>query len=331
MKTYDVYGIGAALVDIEFKVDDSFLLQNQVDKGLMTLVDEDRQYQLIANLGSHSQLVKRSCGGSACNTIVAASGFGAKAFYAGKVASDEEGVFFVKDLNTAGVDFHEVENTSGITGKCLVMITDDAERTMNTYLGVNVDLTSKEIDTQALANAQWLYIEGYLVTDPQRTQVAVEAMSFAKQHGVKTSLSLSDPFVVQVFSEQLKNVIGDGMDLLFCNEDEAISFTGRATVDQAAEALKDCAKSFVITRGAEGSLTYDGNQTTLVPGVKTREINSNGAGDMFAGAFLYAISVGHDYVLAAQFANAAAARVVSQFGPRIEIAEYDELKQQFNI
>ncbi|MGE4594122.1 MAG: adenosine kinase [Gammaproteobacteria bacterium] len=331
MKTYDVYGIGAALVDIEFKVDDSFLLQNQVDKGLMTLVDEDRQYQLIANLGSHSQLVKRSCGGSACNTIVAASGFGAKAFYAGKVASDEEGVFFVKDLNTAGVDFHEVENTSGITGKCLVMITDDAERTMNTYLGVNVDLTSKEIDTQALANAQWLYIEGYLVTDSQRTQVAVEAMSFAKQHGVKTSLSLSDPFVVQVFSEQLKNVIGDGMDLLFCNEDEAISFTGRATVEQAAEALKDCAKSFVITRGAEGSLTYDGNQTTLVPGVKTRTINSNGAGDMFAGAFLYAISVGHDYVLAAQFANAAAARVVSQFGPRIEIAEYDELKQQFNI
>ena len=331
MKTYDVYGIGAALVDIEFKVDDSFLLQNQVDKGLMTLVDEDRQYQLIANLGAHSQLVKRSCGGSACNTIVAASGFGAKAFYAGKVASDEEGVFFVKDLNAAGVDFHKVENTSGITGKCLVMITDDAERTMNTYLGVNVDLTSKEIDTQALANAQWLYIEGYLVTDSQRTQVAVEAMSFAKQHGVKTSLSLSDPFVVQVFSEQLKNVIGDGMDLLFCNEDEAISFTGRATVDQAAEALKDCAKSFVITLGAEGSLTYDGNQTTLVPGVKTRAINSNGAGDMFAGAFLYAISVGHDYVLAAQFANAAAARVVSQFGPRIEIAEYDELKQQFNI
>lgn len=331
MKIYDVYGIGAALVDIEYKVDDSFLLENQVDKGLMTLVDEDRQYQLIANLGSHSQLIKRSCGGSACNTIVATSGFGATAFYAGKVASDEEGVFFIKDLNDAGVDFHEVGHKSGITGKCLVMITDDAERTMNTYLGVNVDLTSSDVDTQLLASSKWLYIEGYLVTDSQRTEVALEAMSYAKQHGVKTSLSLSDPFVVQIFSQQLKSVIGDAVDLLFCNEEEAINFTCSSTVEQAAEALKDYAKSFVITRGAEGSMVYDGEQITCVPGVKAKVINTNGAGDMFAGAFLYAISVGCDYVFSAQLANAAAGLVVSQFGPRIEATEYAKLKQQFNI
>jgi len=331
VKTYDVYGIGAALVDIEFKVNEVFLKKNQVDKGIMTLVDEAQQHQLIANLSSHSELVKRSCGGSACNTIVAASGFGAKVFYAGKVASDTDGVFFVKDLNALGVDFHETESNGGVTGKCLVMITDDAERTMNTYLGVSEELTSKEIDTQPLANARWLYIEGYLVTDSQRTQVAVEAMSFAKQHGVKTSLSLSDPFVVQIFSQQLKSVIGNGMDLLFCNEDEAISFTGSNTIDQAAEALKDYTKTFAITRGAKGSLVYDGNQTTFVSGVKTNAINTNGAGDMFAGAFLYAINESHDYVLAAQFANAAAALVVNQFGPRIETSDYTTLKQLFNI
>ena len=331
MKTYEVYGIGAALVDIEYKVDDSFLQENQVDKGLMTLVDEDRQYKLIANLGSHSQLIKRSCGGSACNTVVAASGFGATAFYAGKVASDEEGAFFIKDLNDAGVDFHEAGRVSGITGKCLVMITDDAERTMNTYLGVNVDLTSSDVDTQLLANSKWLYIEGYLVTDSQRTEVAIEAMSFAKQQRIKTSLSLSDPFVVQIFSQQLKSVIGDGVDLLFCNEEEAINFTGSSNVGQAAEALKDYAKSFVITRGAAGSMVYDGEQTTCVPGVKAKAVNTNGAGDMFAGAFLYTISTGHDYVFAAQFANAAAAVVVSQFGPRIEAQEYAKLKQQFTI
>jgi len=331
MKTYDVYGIGAALVDIEYKVDDIFLQENQIEKGLMTLVEEGRQYQLIANLDTHSQLVKRSCGGSACNTVVATSGFGATAFYAGKVASDEEGAFFIKDLNDAGVDFREVGHASGATGKCLVMITEDAERTMNTYLGANVDLTSGDVDTQLLANSEWLYIEGYLVTDSQRTQVAVEAMSFAKQHGVKTSLSLSDPFVVQIFSEQLKNVIGDGMDLLFCNEEEAINFTGSSTIEQAAESLKECANSFVITRGAEGSMIYDGEQTTCVPGVKAKAINTNGAGDMFAGAFLYAISIGRDYFFAAQFANAAAALVVSQFGPRIEASEYAKLKQQFSI
>ena len=211
------------------------------------------------------------------------------------------------------------------------MITDDAERTMNTYLGVNIDLTSRDVDTQLLANAKWLYVEGYLVTDSQRTQVAVEAMSFAKQHGVKTSLSLSDPFVVQIFSQQLKAVIGGGMDLLFCNEEEAINFTSSSTIEQAVEALKDYAKSFVITRGAEGSLIYDGNKSIFVDGVKTKAINTNGAGDMFAGAFLYAISVGRDYVLAAQFANAAAALVVSQFGPRIETSAYAILKQQFNV
>ena len=331
MKIYDVYGIGAALVDIEYKVDEIFLKKNEVDKGIMTLVDESRQHQLVNNLKSHSELVKRSCGGSACNTIVAASGFGSKAFYAGKVAPDADGAFFVKDLNALGVDFHATDSNGGITGKCLVMITDDAERTMNTYLGVNVDLTSKEVDTQALSNAKWLYIEGYLVTDPQRTEVAVEAMKFAKQQGVKTSLSLSDPFVVQIFSQQLKSVIGDGMDLLFCNEDEAVSFTGSKNIEHAAEALKDYSKSFVITRGAKGSLVYDGNNTNFVPGVTTKAINTNGAGDMFAGAFLYAISIDHDYVFAAKFANAAAALVVGQFGPRIKSSDYAKLKQQFNV
>ncbi len=331
MNNYDVYGIGAALVDIEFKVSDDFLEKNLVDKGLMTLVDEEKQHQLIANLGSYSELIKRSCGGSACNTIVAASGFGARAFYAAKVASDEEGVFFVNDLHSAGVDFHKAEHTRGTTGKCLVMITDDSERTMNTYLGVNVELTSKEVDTQSLADSKWLYIEGYLVTDSQRTQVAVEAMAYAKQHGVKTSLSLSDPFVVQIFSKQLKSVIGDGMDLLFCNEDEAINFTGSHTIEQAGEALKGYAKTFAITCGARGSLVYDGNKSTFVDGVKAKAINTNGAGDMFAGAFLYAISAGHDYVLAAQFANASAALVVSHFGPRIETTEYAKLKRQFGV
>jgi len=331
VKTYDVYGVGAALVDIEYKVDENFLQENQVDKGLMTLVDEDRQYQLIDNLGSYSKLVKRSCGGSACNTVVAISGFGATAFYAGKVASDDAGAFFIKDLNAAGVDFREAGHASGTTGKCLVMITEDAERTMNTYLGVNVDLSSSDVDTQLLANSKWLYIEGYLVTDSQRTKVAVEAMSFAKQHDVKTSLSLSDPFVVQIFSQQLKSVIGDTVDLLFCNEEEAINFTDSSTIEQAAEALKNYAKSFVITRGAAGSMVYDGEHTTCTSGVKAKAINTNGAGDMFAGAFLYAISAGHDYVLAAQFANAAAALVVSHFGPRIETSEYAKLKQQFSI
>ena len=331
MKTYDIYGIGAAMLDIEFTVSDDFIKQNQIDKGVMSLIDEKRQNQLIANLSVNSELVKRSCGGSACNTIIASSGFGIKAFYAGKIASDTSGDFFVEDLKALGVDFKKTDSRNGITGKCLVMITNDAERTMNTYLGINVDLSSKEIDKNSLVNSKWLYIEGYLVTDSKRTQVACESMLFAKKHGVKTSLSLSDPFVVQVFSEQIKNVIGDGVDLLFCNEDEAISFSGESNIEQAAEKLKNYAKTFVITLGAKGSLVYDGKQKIFTSGVKTKAINTNGAGDMFAGAFLYAINKGYDYVLAAEFANATAALVVSQFGPRIDNSKYAELKQQFSM
>ena len=331
MKKYDVYGIGAAIVDIEVVVSDHFLSKNKVEKGIMTLVDEERQHQIINALTSQKTPVKRNCGGSACNSIVAASSFGSKTFYSGKVADDWEGDFFVKDLKAAGVDFHNVAASDGTTGKCLVMITQDAERSLNTFLGVSIDISSQEVDTKSLENSKWLYMEGYLVTDKARTDVAIKAMTYAKQKGVKTSLSLSDSHVVKIFSESLKSVIGEGIDLLFCNTDEARSFTGTHTVDAAANALKQFAKTFVITRGPGGSLAYDGHQLIHTPGVPTNAIDTNGAGDMFAGSFLYAISSGHDYAWAARFANAAAALVVGQFGTRIETIEYISLKQQFNI
>jgi len=330
-KKYQIYGIGAALVDTEVVVTDAFLSTHKIDKGLMTLVDEERQFHLLGALSSHSYHVKRSCGGSACNSIVAASCFGSKAFYSGKVADDDDGKFFVEDLQATGVDFHKAEASTGATGKCLVMVTDDAERTMNTFLGANLDLTSNEVDEPTLINSDWLYLEGYLVTDDTRTDVAVKAMECAKGSQVKTALSLSDPFVVQVFEDNLHKVIGDGVDLLFCNSDEARSFTNTHSTEAAAEQLKKYAKTFVITRGAGGSLSYDGINLVQTPGVTANAVDTNGAGDMFAGAFLYAINAGHSYTLAAKFANEASARVVSQFGPRIDSLEYKQIKHLFDI
>jgi sugar/nucleoside kinase (ribokinase family) len=331
MKRYQIYGIGAALVDTEVVVTDAFLSANKIDKSLMTLVDEERQFHLLGVLNSHSHRVKRSCGGSACNSIVAASCFGSRTFYSGKVAADDDGKFFVEDLQSTGVDFHKAEASSGVTGKCLVMVTDDAERTMNTFLGANLDLTSNEVDESTLINSDWLYLEGYLVTDDARTDVAIKAMECAKANQVKTSLSLSDPFVVQVFEDNLHKVIGDGVDLLFCNSDEARSFTNTHSAEAAAEQLKKHAKTFVITQGAGGSLSYDGTDLVQTPGVTANSVDTNGAGDMYAGAFLYAINAGHCYALAAKFANEASARVVSQFGPRIDSLEYKQIKQLFNI
>ena len=338
MKKYQIYGVGAALVDTEVVVTNDFLSTHKIDKGIMTLVDEERQFELLTALDSHH--VKRSCGGSACNTIVAASCFGSTGFYSAKVAEDDDGRFFIEDLQATGVDFHTLavsaasanaSSSASITGKCLVMITDDAERTMNTFLGANLELTSNEIDETSLISSEWLYLEGYLVTDEARTNVAVQAMELAKANQVKTSLSLSDPFVVQVFADNLRKVIGNGIDLLFCNSHEARSFTNTHSTEAAAEQLKNYAKTFVITRGAGGSLSYDGTDLVQTAGVSANAVDTNGAGDMFAGAFLYAINAGHDYAWAAKFANAASARVVSQFGPRIDAVEYEQIKQQFGI
>jgi len=258
MKKYDIYGIGAALVDTEVEVSDEFLSKAGIDKGVMTLVDEARQAVLLGSLSDESNTMLRKCGGSVCNSVVAASSLGAQAFFSGKVSDDEDGQLYIDDLKGAGVEFHSAGQESGITGKCLVMVTDDAERTMNTFLGASEDLSAREIDQAALEDSEWFYVEGYLVTDEARTAATKGAVELAKAKGVKVAVSLSDPFVVSVFGDALRQVIGDGVDLIFCNKDEATAFTGTETLEAASEALKQYTKTFAITDGAKGAVTFDG-------------------------------------------------------------------------
>ena len=331
MATYNIYGIGAALVDTEVEVSDTFLASAQIDKGVMTLVDEQRQTELLEALASENTHMLRKCGGSVCNSVVAASSLGAKAFFSGKVADDTDGQLYINDLQEAGVDFHSAGQESGITGKCLVMVTDDAERTMNTFLGASEALSAREIDRAALVNSEWFYVEGYLVTDEARTLATKAAVETAKANNVKVAISLSDPFVVAVFGDALREVIGGGVDLIFCNKDEAMAFTGTESLEAAAEALKQCAKTFAITDGANGAITFDGNAVNQSKGVDAKAIDTNGAGDMFAGAFLYAITSGKGYAWAAGLANDCAARVVAQFGPRLESSEFNAIKAKFGI
>jgi sugar/nucleoside kinase (ribokinase family) len=263
--------------------------------------------------------------------VVAASTLGSRAFFSGKVADDADGELYVKDLNQLGVGFHSAGQDSGTTGKCLVMVTEDAERTMNTFLGASETLSSKEIDQGALKNSEWFYVEGYLVTDKERAKVTKEAVEFAKGHGVKIAISLSDPFVVDVFGEALRDVIGSSVDLIFCNKDEALAFTETNDLDSAIEKLKLITKSFSITDGANGAITYDGDSIYRSEGVPAKAIDTNGAGDMFSGAFLYAITSGKDYDWAAGLANHCASRVVAQFGPRLDLEEFGEIKAKFGI
>ena len=331
MKKYHIHGIGAALVDTEVEVSDEFLSKAGIDKGVMTLVDEARQAVLLGSLSDESNTMLRKCGGSVCNSVVAASSLGAQTFFSGKVADDEDGQLYIDDLKEAGVDFHTAGQESGITGKCLVMVTDDAERTMNTFLGASEDLSAREIDQAALLDSEWFYVEGYLVTDEARTAATKVAVELAKAKGVKVAISLSDPFVVAVFGDALRQVIGDGVDLIFCNKDEATAFTGTETLEAASEALKLYTKTFAITDGANGATTFDGNSLDQSEGVKAEAIDTNGAGDMFAGAFLYAITSGKSYGWAADLANDCAAKVVARFGPRLDSDDFTSIKQRFGI
>ena len=282
-KKYDVYALGNALVDTEIEVSDAFLERMDVGKGLMTLVDEARQAELIEALANEAEPRKQTSGGSACNTVVATRYFGGNSYYACKVADDATGTIFVDDLTAAGVDTNmNGPRDSGVSGKCLVMLTPDAERTMNTYLGISSQVSDTELDETAIAASQYVYLEGYLVSGDSSRAAAVRLRQLAEQNGVKTSLTFSDPAMVQFFKDGLNEMLGERVDLLFCNEAEATSFTDTDNVDAALEALKPRCGSAVITLGADGALVWDGEQTHRIDPVPVKAIDSNGAGDMFA-------------------------------------------------
>ena len=323
---YHVFGIGNALVDKEFEVTDEFLQSNSIEKGLMTLLDESQHHDLLKNLTQKFELKKRASGGSAANTIVTISQLGGDTFYACKVAKDEFGDFYRGDLTAAGVTtkLEDVQG-EGHTGKCMVMITPDAERTMNTYLGITSDFSEDELQLDELKNAEYLYVEGYLVTSDVSRGAAIKAMQFARENGIKVALTFSDPAMAAYFKDGLTEMLGDGVDLLFCNEEEAMTFTVKDNIDDAIAQLSQKAKKLVVTQGANGALVVNGNESISIDAVKANAVDTNGAGDMFAGAFMYGTTHGLGDQVSADLASAAAAKVVSVFGARLAVSDYKEL------
>jgi sugar/nucleoside kinase (ribokinase family) len=317
-KKYDVYGIGNAIVDIVTEVDLDFFTKNQIEKGVMTLVDEKRQHQLMNAIDMKKS--RMSSGGSAANTMIGVSQFGGSSFYSCLVAKDDLGKFFLEDLARNGVDTNlRVENCpDGITGKCLVMTSPDAERTMNTFLGISSNLSSRQLDEEAIKNSSYLYLEGYLVTSPNGLEAMKEAKKIAERNNVRTTLTFSDPSMVKYFAKSMEEIVGASVDMLFCNEEEAMIYTGTDTLQDAREKLKQVAKHFAITLGANGALIYDGDTFIKIEPYKVKALDTNGAGDMFSGAFLFGITHGHSFAEAGKLASLASSRIVSQFGPRLE-------------
>lgn len=320
MKKYDVYGMGNALVDMEFKVNDEFLKDHLIEKGLMTLVEKERQDHLLNSLKGSNVGHSRACGGSAANTIIGATQLGAKTFYSCKVAQDETGEFYKNDLLANGVKSNIEQGLyDGETGKCLVMISDDAERTMNTFLGTTATYSDDQLDLSSLSESKWLYMEGYLVTGEAGIAACETARDYARKNDVKVALTFSDPGIVGFFKDGFKKMIGsEKLDLLFCNEEEAKSFTGLDNIEDAFNALKEVSNTFAITAGAKGAFLFDGSERINVSSPKVEAIDTNGAGDLFAGAFLYGITNGLSYEQAGTLACACSAKLVTQYGPRLE-------------
>lgn len=331
MDKYFVYGLGNALVDKEFEVTDEFLNTHQIEKGLMSLIDSEDSRSLLAKLSAGGELKKQAGGGSCANSLVALCQFGSQAFLACRVGDDEGGRFYCSDLQKAGVVSRVQElPLSGETGNCLVMVTDDAERTMNTYLGVTAEFSQQELFLEELADATWLYIEGYLVTGDAAREAILKAKATAIQANKKIAMTFSDPAIVKYFKSGVDEVLaGEPIDLLFCNQEEACLYTEETDLDKAASKLLQYAKQVAITRGAQGASVYSGAERIDVLAPAVEAVDSNGAGDMFAGAYLYGLSQAWTAAQSAKFACAAAAEVVQNFGPRITRQSQQALLNKF--
>jgi len=321
MKKFDVYAIGNALLDIEYHATPQTLSEMGIDKGVMTLIDEQRQHDLMSRLNNSHE--KMTCGGSAANTIIALSQLGAKAHFDCRVSSDDSGQVYADDLHDSGVysNLDSKPLPAGITGKCLVFVTPDADRTMNTFLGVSADLDADDVDSEAIRSSGYVYIEGYLASAVNTRDAGIEARRIAEELGIKTSITLSDPNMVRFFRDNLEAMIGERVDLLFANEDEALELAQTDDLESAIELFKRLARSFAITRGKQGALLFDGQSMIEIKPTVVDAIDTLGAGDMFAGAFFYGLSQGMSYEQAGDLASRSAARLVTRFGPRLEAAE----------
>lgn len=326
MKKYDVYCLGNALLDMEYEVTDQFMQTHGIEKGVMTLVDRDRQQELIDALGSDN-LKKVASGGSAINSMIILQHFGGKGFASIKLASDDVGQHYLADIKAAGLDcnYSDREPGHGRSGTCLVLVSHDADRTMNTYLGISDQLSANELNMDALKASKYLYAEGYLVTSDSALAAMSLARDTARQHGVKIAFTLSDPAIVQFFKPQFQQFIGEGVDLLFCNEEEAKMYTETENCQEAAEALKDIAQQFVITLGKAGSLVYDGQDFIHIDAAEVEPVDTVGAGDMYAGAFLAALTQEKSCQHAGNLASAAATKVVTRYGPRLSLEEVQQI------
>lgn len=315
-KTYDVVGIGNAIVDIIARCDDAFLSKRNLDKGFMRLIDSNEAAELYEEMGPATE---RS-GGSVANSIAGLASLGAKCGFIGRVAADQFGGIFRHDIRSLGIAYATEPAVDGApTARCLVLVTPDGERTMNTFLGASVDLTAADIDAELISAAKVVYLEGYLFDKDEAKSAFRQAAKLAKDAGAKVALSLSDPFCVDRHRDDFRALVKDGADIVFANEKEITSLYETNTFLEAADAaLQDCEMA-VLTRSEAGSLIVGGGETTEIAAEPVSEVvDATGAGDLYAAGFLFGLTKGLPIADCGRLGSLAAAEAISHIGARPE-------------
>ena len=314
---FDVLGIGNAIVDVIARTDEDFLVRHNMRKGAMQLIDEARAARIYDAMGPAVEV----SGGSAANTVVGVAALGLRAAFIGRVKDDELGRVFAHDIRAAGVSFTTPPSSAGpSTGRCYVLVTPDGERTLNTYLGAAQDLHPNDVDDDAIAAAQIIYLEGYL-WDPRPAKEAFrKAAKIAHAAERSVALTLSDAFCVDRYRAEFLDLIRAGtVDLVFANERELHSLYQTAEFETALNALRNDAPLAVVTRSEKGCVVVTRETTEVVPASPIeRLVDATGAGDLFAAGFLVGLSRGADHRSSAQLGALCAAEVIQHLGARPE-------------
>ena len=314
MSGAEVVGVGNAIVDVIGQVPDSFIVENDLNRGSMTLIDEPRAETLTHLM---PEGLKES-GGSAANTMVGVASFGVGAAYLGKIRDDELGDAFVTDIRKTGVQFDVAAAEAGpATARCLIQVTPDGERTMNTFLGASSRLTVADIDESLVAGAKILYCEGYLWDLEEAKQAIRHALDIARDNDVTASFTLSDPFAVDRHRDEWLSLIADRVTLLFGNQDEIVSLLGTDDHDALIAGVRDLTETACITQGRNGSLIVTRDELIEVPVVEVvKRVDTTGAGDLYAAGVLAGLASGASLDVAGRMGSCAAAEVITHIGAR---------------
>lgn len=326
----DVVAVGNAMVDVLAACDDTLILEHGMQKGVMQLVFEEESAQKIYD--AMPPATEKS-GGSAANTVAAMAALGGAVGFIGKVADDELGEIFAHDMRASGVAYDTAPLSGGpSTARCMILVTPDAERTMNTYLGASVEFSDDDIDKALIEKGKILYLEGYLYDKPKAKKAFSMASEMAREAGGKVALTLSDPFCVERHRDDFLDLIKGKIDIVFANEDEVKALYPELSAEQAHQTLSSNVDILVMTCGARGAVitAKSGSEKTSVPAFETVVKDTTGAGDLYAAGFLHGLSQGHDMEDCGLMGSACAAEIISHLGARPECDLKDYVARKLN-